>query len=181
MINWHGPDGGLETWIRSEMLDSSLVEEALKTAERESLEQVVSEGQQMFNIYLTCKSFEVALKQLILQGGEAASAAMNFEVSKVRNLFAIKHYDHKSVNEHNAEDMYGRWLRVICDGNGSAAMSGECQTEKLGGKPSKDHELGSKKIFGKASRAEQAEEVREGEEEEKDRKRRREKEKEKEK
>ena len=49
-------------------------------------------------------------------------------------------------------------------------MSGECQTEKLGGKPSKDHELGSKKIFGKASRAEQAEEVRvrEGEEEEKE-------------
>jgi hypothetical protein len=44
MIYWHGSDGGLETWIRSETLDSSLVEETLKTAEKASLEQVVSEA-----------------------------------------------------------------------------------------------------------------------------------------
>jgi hypothetical protein len=45
----------------------------------------------------------------------------------------------------------------------------ECQTSKLGGTPAKDHERGSKQILGNASRAERAEEVREGEEEEKER------------
>jgi hypothetical protein len=45
MVYWHDPDGGLETLIRSETLDSSLVEETLKTAEKASLEQVVSDVQ----------------------------------------------------------------------------------------------------------------------------------------
>ena len=40
---------------------------------------------------------------------------------------------------------------------------------ELGGTPAKDHEWGSNKILGKASRAEQAEEVRKEEEEEKER------------
>jgi hypothetical protein len=39
------------------------------------------------------------------------------EVSKVRGLFAIKHNGPKSVHESNAEVMYGRWLRVISEGN----------------------------------------------------------------
>jgi hypothetical protein len=35
----------------------------------------------------------------------------NLEVSKVRDLYAIKHYCKKSVYEFNA-DMYERWLRA---------------------------------------------------------------------
>jgi hypothetical protein len=54
---------------------------------------------------------------------------------------------------------------------------GECQTAKLGGTPAKDHERGPNQILGKASRAEQAEEVRKGEEEEKEREREKKKEK----
>ena len=72
------------TWIRSATLDSSAVEDTLKTAEKAALELVASEGQQLFNIYLTYKSLEVKLKQLILQGGESAAmvqSAVNSVVS----------------------------------------------------------------------------------------------------
>ena len=86
MIEWHGPDGGFDTWIRSVTLDSSAVEDALKTAEKAALEQVASEGQQLFNIYLTCKSLEVELKQLILQGGESAAMVQSAVNSVVRIL-----------------------------------------------------------------------------------------------
>jgi hypothetical protein len=40
----------------------------------------------------------------------------NLEVSKVRDLYAIKNYGPKSVHEINAEDMYERRLRVIFEG-----------------------------------------------------------------
>jgi len=86
MIEWHGPDGGFGTWIRSATLDSSAVEDALKAAEKAALEQVASEGQQLFNIYLTCKCLEVKLKQLILQGGESAAMIQSAVNSVVRIL-----------------------------------------------------------------------------------------------
>ena len=41
MFYWHGPDGGLKTWIRNEALDSSVVVKTLKTVEKASFEQVV--------------------------------------------------------------------------------------------------------------------------------------------
>jgi hypothetical protein len=47
----------------------------------------------------------------------------NLEVSKVRDLFAIKYYGQKSVHEFNAEDMYERWLRVISEGNGALSSA----------------------------------------------------------
>ena len=43
------------------------------------MEQVASEGQQLFNIYLTCKSLEVELEQLILQGGGSAAMVQSAE------------------------------------------------------------------------------------------------------
>jgi hypothetical protein len=61
----------------------------------------------------------------------------NLEVSKVRDLFTIKHYGPKSVHEFNAEDMYERWLRVISEGNG---VSSSAKTTKLFGTPPKDYE-----------------------------------------
>jgi hypothetical protein len=86
MIEYHGPDGGFGTWTRSATLDSSAVEDALKTAEKAALEQVASEGKQLFNIYLTFKYLEAKLKQLILQGGESAAMVQSAVNSFVRIL-----------------------------------------------------------------------------------------------
>jgi hypothetical protein len=47
----------------------------------------------------------------------------NLDVSKVRDLFAIKHYGLKSVHEFDAGDMYGKLLRAIYDGNSSSASA----------------------------------------------------------
>ena len=47
----------------------------------------------------------------------------NLEISKVRDLFTIKHYSPKSVHEFNAEDMYKRWLRVTSEGNGVSSSA----------------------------------------------------------
>jgi hypothetical protein len=47
----------------------------------------------------------------------------NFDVSKVRASFAIKHCGPKSVQELNAENMYERWLRVISEGNGASSSA----------------------------------------------------------
>jgi hypothetical protein len=47
----------------------------------------------------------------------------NLEVSKVRDLFAIKHYSSKSVREFNAEDIYERWFRVLSEGNGASSSA----------------------------------------------------------
>jgi hypothetical protein len=47
----------------------------------------------------------------------------NLEVSKVREIFAIKHYGQKSVREFNAEDVYEIWLRVISENNGASSSA----------------------------------------------------------
>ena len=41
----------------------------------------------------------------------------NLEVSKVSDLFAIKHYGPKSIFAFKAEEMYGQWLRVVVEGS----------------------------------------------------------------
>ena len=47
----------------------------------------------------------------------------NLDVSKVRDLFAIKHYGSKSVQKFNADDMYERSLRVISEGKGASSSA----------------------------------------------------------
>ena len=41
----------------------------------------------------------------------------NLEVSKVSDLFAIKHYGPKSIFAFKAEEMYEQWLRVVAEGS----------------------------------------------------------------
>jgi hypothetical protein len=47
----------------------------------------------------------------------------NLEVSKVRDLFTIKHYGKNSVHELNAEEIYERLLRVISEGSGVSSSA----------------------------------------------------------
>jgi len=44
----------------------------------------------------------------------------NLEVSKVRNLFAIKHYGPQSAGAFDAEELYERWQQIITESNGGA-------------------------------------------------------------
>jgi hypothetical protein len=39
--------------------------------------------------------------------------------TKVRDLFSMKRYGHKSITDFNAEEMYGHWLTVVAEGNGT--------------------------------------------------------------
>jgi hypothetical protein len=41
----------------------------------------------------------------------------NLEVSKVSDLFEIKHYGSKSIFAFKAEEMYVQWLRVVAEGS----------------------------------------------------------------
>ena len=55
---------------------------------------------------------------------------IDLEVSKVSDLFAIKHYGPKSVFAFKAEEMYEQWLRVVAEGSDALSKPKKAQ---LGG------------------------------------------------
>ena len=76
VIEWHGTSGRHDTWTRSEVLGIESVESARKCATDAAKQQLELEGQQLKIIYLTCKSFERHLKDLILEAPGNLSAAV---------------------------------------------------------------------------------------------------------
>jgi hypothetical protein len=137
VIEWQKFNGGGVKWTRDFALESKRAEVALEEAKTAAKRQMLLEGRDLKNVYLTCKSFETSLLRelMFLLPGATPAAKMRavrsvlrvFQFLKPRFLKVRQDLVHAQPNQLGSAPLGS----VIIKHNGVAGVSGHFQSTRL--------------------------------------------------